>query len=365
MWKKIKIGPKLILVGTVIVLAPLVVVALLTVTQASRALTEVMQEQMANRANEYAQMIDSVFLAEQKMAVEVSVGNATIAGALAVAEKGINGSQAPIKSLNQKLARFLATEGLGDGYQAIYVAGTDGIIFSASSAEFYGISLADEMYFTKQAIAGKVSAGDVGANKVTGRPFVPMASSIRSSSGTIVGVVANVIDITSLTDMIGKAKLGKTGYVFVVDRHGLVIAHPVRENILSLDITTVNGMETFTPRMLSGESGVDVYVYQGIAKTAAFAPSTITGWRVALAIPNDEFLTSANAIRNLILIIAGVSFLLAVILFFLFARTISKPLGSAVSFISVIAGGDLLQNVDESLLMRSDELGTLGRAMEQ
>jgi len=54
MWKKIKIGPKLILVGTLIVLAPLVVVAFLTVTQASRALTDMMQEQMANRANEYA-----------------------------------------------------------------------------------------------------------------------------------------------------------------------------------------------------------------------------------------------------------------------------------------------------------------------
>ncbi len=102
MWKNIKIGPKLILVGALLVLVPLVVVAILTVTQATTALNDITQESMISRANEFAQMIDSIFMAEQKMAVEISVGNATIAGAVAIAEKGLAGSQAEIQSLNQK-----------------------------------------------------------------------------------------------------------------------------------------------------------------------------------------------------------------------------------------------------------------------
>ncbi|MCX7024933.1 MAG: methyl-accepting chemotaxis protein [Spirochaetes bacterium] len=363
MWNNIKIGPKLIFVGTLIVLMPIAIVAFFAVTQASAALTGITREQMASRAKEYAQMIDSVFLAEQKMAVEVSVGNATIAGAMAVAEKGLAKSDAEIQSLNQKLARFIATKGLGEDYQAVLVAGMDGIVFSASSKDHYGVSIAESPYF-QQALAGKVNTGKVAANKATGKPFVPVASPIYSGSGAVIGVLANFVDITALTDMIASAKMGKTGYAFVINKEGIIVAHPVKDNILKLNLLTAEGMTTFTPKMVKGESGVDAYVFQGIAKTAGYAPSAITGWSVGLTVPDVEFLASSNAIRNLILMIAGIALVVAFLLFFLFARSISKPLGIAVSQLGEVAQGDLIRDVDASFIRRKDEIGTLGKAMD-
>jgi len=363
MWKNIKIAPRLILVGTLLVLVPLAIVAFLAVQEASTALTSITREQMAYRAAEYAQLIDRVFLAEQKMAVEISEGNSTIAGASAVAEKGLAKSGPEIKSLNEKLARFIATKGFGNGYQGLVVAGIDGVIFSASSKEYVGVSIAERSYF-KKALAGTVNVGEVDANKVTGALFVPVASPIYSKPGVIVGVQANLIDITELTNLIDSAKMGKTGYAFVTNKEGVVIAHPVKDNILKLNLMTIEGMKTFSQKMVKGESGVDGYVYQGIAKTAAYAPSLITGWRVGLTIPNVEFLAPATMIRNIILLVTGLAFVVAFLLFFLFARSISKPLGVVASHLGEMAQGDLRKEVPVAYIKRSDEIGYLAKALD-
>jgi methyl-accepting chemotaxis protein len=89
------------------------------------------------------------------------------------------------------------------------------------------MSVAERPYF-QQALAGKVNTGEVAKNKVTGKPFVPVAAPIYSDAGKVVGVMANILDISFVGAMIGDAKLGKTGYAFVVDGTGVIIAHPVK-----------------------------------------------------------------------------------------------------------------------------------------
>ncbi len=64
MGKNMKIGQKLVIFGTAIVLLPLLVVAYFSVTQSSTALTSTMQDQMLNRAKEYAQLVDNVIGSE-------------------------------------------------------------------------------------------------------------------------------------------------------------------------------------------------------------------------------------------------------------------------------------------------------------
>ncbi len=92
MWKNITIGSKLVLIGSPLVLVPLAVVAFLAVTQTTAAFTASSIEQMASRVDELVLLVDTAIKSEGKMVVEVSVGNATIAGAKAVAERGITGS---------------------------------------------------------------------------------------------------------------------------------------------------------------------------------------------------------------------------------------------------------------------------------
>ena len=82
--------------------------------------------------------------------------------------------------------------------------------------------------------------------------------------------------------------------------------------------------------MLAHKAGVGSYVYDGIPKIAGFAPVGLSGWSVAVSQPTVEFLASAHAIRNGILL-AGTIFLgLTIILVFFFARSISRPITRVV-----------------------------------
>jgi len=363
MFKNMKLGTKLILVGTILIILPLAVVGYMAVTKATQALVSSANEQLGARSKEIANTVENVLMTEMKLSKEISISNATIKGATAVDEKGIDNSKDKIDALNQKLTRFNNTKRLGENYQVVIVVGLDGKIFAASKKEYIGVSVADRQYFKDAiAISGKTNIGDAGINKVSGEIFVPIASPIYSEEGKVVGVVSNMLSIGFLTDLVSSSKIGKTGYAFMVDKTGLVLAHPVKENIMSLNITEMEGMETVSKSMTLGKSGVENYVYQGVPKTCGYAPVKLTEWSVALTLSDEEFLESVIAVRNIILIIGAIFFIIAFLIYFFFARGIKGSLMKGVNFAKSIADGDLTKTLN---INRNDEIGELANALNE
>ncbi|MBN2539858.1 MAG: cache domain-containing protein, partial [Deltaproteobacteria bacterium] len=327
--KKFRLVTKLILVGTVTMALPLIIIGSIAVHNSSKALQALEYEQLAGTTKALGDGIDNVLKGEIKLVKDLSVGNATIAAATAVAEKGAEGASEETDSLNQELARFKDTKGLGEDYQVIIAVGADGKIIAASSKNYIGVSIADRQYF-KDALSGRAHIGQVGVNKVSGKPFVPVAAPIYSADSRIVGVISNTLDIGFLDDLIDKTKIGTTGYAFVTNKAGVVIAHPNKKHILSLDMTKLAGMEAISAKMTSGQAGVSGYRFDGIDKSSGYAPVPLTGWSVALTLPDEEFLASAHAVRNIVLIVGIIFFIAAFVLYLFFARSISVPVTKIV-----------------------------------
>jgi len=84
---------------------------------------------------------------------------------------------------------------------------------------------------------------------------------------------------------------------------------------MEMNILDIPGMEEIARRTLAQENGVEEYVYEGIPKTAGFAPVSSTGWGVVLSLPDKEFLAPINAVRNIIIIIGVVAFGIALLVF--------------------------------------------------
>jgi methyl-accepting chemotaxis protein len=204
-----------------------------------------------------------------------------------------------------------------------------------------------------------VNVGEAALNTVTKKPFAPFAAPIRSGD-KIVGVCAAIADISFLNDLIAGEKVGTTGYAFVADRSGLFIAHPKAENVFKTNMSTLKGMESIAKKMTAGERGVEAYVFQGVAKTAGFAPVKATGWSVAVTLPDSEYLAAANQLRTLILLISAVALVLAFLIYLLFSRTITKPLAKGVAFAELVASGDFTQRLP---IHQEDEIGKLAEAL--
>ncbi len=290
MLKNMKMGAKLVLVGSLLIVIPLAVVSVVAIQRATSGLTAIENEQLSSRAAVIAEMIDRVFAEEQKIALSLSADPDIVAAAKAVAASGeeptptVKGGKIVatgtttadlVTRADQKLKAMAATKGLGEAYEGLILAASDGRIFISSTAGGVGVNISDRDYF-KTAMAGRANVGAAARSKVTNKPVTPIIAPIVAGN-QVVGAVALIADIGFLNDIIANQRIGKSGYTFVIDKTGLAIAHPNAEKIFTLDIGREHGMEEISRKMINGERGTDSYVYQGVAKTAGFAPVKATG----------------------------------------------------------------------------------------
>ena len=359
MLKNMKIGTKLVLVGTLLIVGSLAVVSGVAITRALSGLTALENENLVSLAGTTADTIDRVFTEEQKLGLSLSHDRDIIAAATSVHEKGVSKSADTIRLAAQKLSPFHEDAELGGAYEAVNVTGVDGIVFASSDPARLGTNLSDRTYIQK-ALAGEKNVGAALISKVSGNPVTPIAAPIRSGD-TIVGAVALIADIKFLNDVVANQKVGKTGYACVVDHSGLVIAHPKADAIFKLDISKEHGMEDLGKKITSGQRGVDGYVYQGVAKTAGYAPVKTTGWSVLMTLPDSEY-PSTNEVRGIILLMSAIALLLAGLINVLFSRTITTKLARGVAFAQQVASGDFTQQLT---IHQRDEIGSLADALNR
>ena len=361
MLRLVSIAVKLVLMGALVLVVPLSVVAFIATTRSSTALGDLGHEQMLSRARGLAKVVDRVFREENKLALSLASDREIVAVASAVAEKGAEGARDLALDADSKLAPFKGVKELSGTYETVFLADPTGTVYAASNSSYLGASVSDRAYFQK-AMQGSTVTGEVLRSKVTGIPFVPVAAPVRAADGRVVGVYAALLTIGFLTDIIADEKIGRDGYAFIVDGAGMVVAHPVAENILAIDVMKTDGMRDFGAELLAGKTGVARYIFKGVPKTAGFAPVPSTGWSVVLTMPDadDSFRVAARELRDLILVITAAALAVAFFVFLLFSRAICRPLGKGVRFAQRVAAGDLTQTFQ---IARRDEVGILADAL--
>ena len=321
--KKKTLGFKLVTGGIIAVLVPLLVVGIFAAVKSSDALEEAARDRAAKGAHNLANMVQEVLAVELKVAGELALRSDTINAA----------TNANAEATSGKLAEAMTK--IGKDYETILVTDTNGVVVSdGSNGGYKDISLADREYFQK-AKSGNANVGAVVKSKKTGNPVATACAPIMKD-GTFVGAVVTVLKIDHLTNMVTE-KVGQTGYGFMTDQKGVIIAHPKKEFILELDISKEAGMRAIVEKMLAKQSGSESYEFKGVSKIAGFAPVALTGWSVCITQNADEFLAASHSIRNFIAITGIIFLVLTVVAVTLFTRSISSPIKNAVHQMSEAA----------------------------
>ena len=346
---------KLVLIGVIILFIPLTALGFVSILQSRQALTAAAHEQISKRTLEISDSIYNVLNRELKLVRSIAVDETTVAAFAGTAD-----GADPSALLSEKLTKMKNTPGLGEDYQVIIVTSIDGVIKAASAPEYLGVDVADRGYI-RNALAGRTNVGQAALNKVTGDPFVPLAVPVTDAEGRVIGAAASIFHLDFLWELIKNSTMGDSGYVYVTDASGLMIAHPDPATLFELDVTTLPGFEEIADRFLNGESGYGGYIYKGEAKTAGFAVVGETGWGVFLTLLDSDFLSAALAIQRILIIAAVLSFLFAAIVFFFFSGTITGPVRKIAAFSEEIAEGKLFTSVD---IRQKDEIGQLAVSLQ-
>jgi class 3 adenylate cyclase/HAMP domain-containing protein len=184
------------------------------------------------------------------------------------------------------------------------------------------------------------------------------------------GVVDADISLMWLKDVVAAAKIGKSGYAFLISPNGVFVTHPdsrliMRESIFGIAETgndarlrqigrdMIRGGEALAP-ITDFMNGKKSWIY--------YAPLASTGWSLGVIFPEDELYAPLEALHRKIALMAslGLIFLTAVIV--VLSRTITKPLRVLSDKTAIIAQGDFNAAVPEK---GAYEIASLARSFNQ
>lgn len=246
------------------------------------------------------------------------------------------------------------------------------VVFPNGTAQYSEGNTAElgEREYVKRALAGEANVSDVIVSKVTGELVLMYAAPIEKG-GKVVGALIGRRAGDVLSEIVEGTKFGDTGYGYMINRNGVVVAHTNRQLVLDSftpgeavkEDSSLEGLAGFFERAVSGESGVGKYFYNGSDRYGAYTPIEGTDWFYVIAADESEILESITTLRNFILLASLVTIVIGIVLTYLIGRSITKPIIGMVGVSEKIADLDLTTEVDPSYLKMKDEVGDLARAM--
>ena len=254
-------------------------------------------------------------------------------------------------------------------YDGLYLIDSTGLTI-ASTTDSEGINVSDRDYFAPT-MKGQSVISEPVISRATGLPIVVVTAPIKGEDGSVKGIIIGTISLDHLyTSDLNVAELG-SGYVYMVDRNGVLIAHPKKEKLLQENLLQTGSaqLQAIVRKMIAGQSGVDRYTYEGVDKFVAYAPTGINGWSLAATQPTSEALTAVNSIRNSLLLVLAVALVAAAAASYWLARSIAGPIALLTSAGMDLAEGGFAQHIAEekkrAIMARRDEIGLLGRAFQR
>lgn len=245
-------------------------------------------------------------------------------------------------------------------YENIFLADKNGKIFMDSiGGKSVGVEIAEIPGYAinvRKAHEGDVWVGDVMKSPATGRPVALITAPI-SMNKKFVGIMGGPVDLMNFSNQfLGQAKIGKTGYIFITDSKGVVLAHPDKEHILK---TNMNQFD-FGKKMLQQKSGVLHYEWQGMDKTARMATYGKKGWVMTATIEDSEMLSSINTMKFYSLILGLAAVLLVGIMSWFTTGAVFKTIKSATTKLKsagdqVASGSMEVSSASQSLAEGSSE----------
>ena len=216
----------------------------------------------------------------------------------------------------------------------------------------------DREYF-KQVIEGQQFGKQVLIGKTSGKPAMVLATGIFNDAGQLKGVLAQAMTLSELSSTIVNNRLGRTGFTFLVDEKGEVIAHPDAEMTRSrVDLSNHNALQA----LKQGKSS-SVFVDADGQKIVAVAQKTAHGWTMVSQQNYAEAYQLIKGENQKALTLLMATLLVVVIIALLVSRWLTAPIRSLTEVADKYSQGQL--DLQISGLDRKDEIGQLSQAIER
>lgn len=340
-----------------VVIALLIFVAgglgLAAITLGGNALTLQAEENLVSQSKDGARLISTLVEARLQLLAELAKRDA------------VQSMQGPLQRLS------LQPDVVRLGFLDLGIVAMDGMVTYVGRGNTANLSALEHVQL---ALAGTPNVSDVTIDQVTGEAVFMYAVPITSPGGQVTGALIALRDGSALSAITDTMGFGKTGYAYLINQNGTVVAHPNRQFVLD-QFTPIAASETdpsLLPvanafrKILAEQTGVGEYTFNGNNLYSGFSPVEGTPWIFVTIADQAEVLGGLNTLRNTLTL--GTLFFLVIGagIAFMVARSISKPVTDLSEILVRLSNHDLTFDENSpavAYLSRKDEIGTITVAL--
>ena len=328
--KRFSLRKKLILIFGILIAAAGIIEIVFAVVIARKAVTEKIEAHLIDKANDTAEIINGRVTSLLQFIEGISRmpilrdENSSSTAKLSFLAKEV--------AFNEKIVELNMADAQGQCLLA------DGSILSVINRDWFRAAIAGKSFFSEPYIS-----------RANGQLINTLSVPVYDDDKTIVGVLSADISGFTLSEAIADIVVGESGNCYIMGSTGIIIADrdtdlvQKQDNIIEQAKTNASLASTaaFLQYVLdSSEGEVCYYDYQGVDYIASFSAVKTTHWSIVIRAPVNEFMGTVNALRNTMIGI-GISVLIgALIIVYFVARTMIKPVQTAVNALKNIAQGE-------------------------
>ena len=304
---------------------------------------------MLSNAAKYASDIENI-ISEKKSYVEISADNISkdqkkgqiLLADLTYLTKNVNGALDFYAGFNDK------TFFDGSGWKPA-------ADFDPTARSWYKGALAQNTAYVSDPYINAADGGTVVA-----------ISARLTDNGQTVGVLGADLSMKDFEDLVKGIKIKETGKAYLMNKNGSFIIHDkytINDNIASVengDLSEVaSKLSTGQVEFLTGKS-------EGSKRFYAISPVKNTDWAIVLDAPVSEIVSASTQLALFMSIIGIISIIILLVIIFLMANSVSKPIIKLSECIQGMVEYDFtLTDTSPSVIYSKnrDEIGVISRAL--
>lgn len=260
-------------------------------------------------------------------------------------------------------------------FARIGLADTDGNLILDNGER---LNIKDEEYFKKARGGGSYFSTPTFNNATESMDII--ISAPAKYENKVTGIVVGYKPATDFYNITEDIQMGENGFAIVLDDETDVIAHPTivsgateMQDNLVFSLTNLkdrvpreyrDGIIKMEKDIENQESGVINYYDKGKVQYLGYAPIKYKKWTLLLNIDESEMLAGLENLRFTLLLVASTALGIGIILSLAFSRNITKPIISSTQQAYKLSQLDFRNDIDEKLLKRQDELGSMGQSLQ-
>ncbi|NFL54293.1 methyl-accepting chemotaxis protein [Clostridium botulinum] len=171
--------------------------------------------------------------------------------------------------------------------------------------------------------------------------MVTISKAVVDEKDSLVGVIGMDIKLDDLSTIAKNTKIGKDGFVALVDKNGSIIGHKDKEK-LNKNIKDLNWPKEILNKGIIDKVKIDGKEYKVITEKDG-----ATSWSIVGFLPYSEIQSELNKYYRMIVIISLLSLAGALAIGGLFSKKIINPIRKIEDALACMKDGDFTQSIDK------------------